>query len=192
MGFFSSLARWLGLKNKEANVLVVGLDNSGKTTIINKLKPEESRGTEIVPTVGFTIDKFDSKALSFTAFDMGGQGKYRDMWSVYYKDCDGVIFVIDSSDKLRMPVAKDELEHLINQPETRDRRIPILFFANKMDLRESLSTVKCSTMLGLDQIDSNKTWHICASDAVKGEGLEDGINWLEYHLKLKMKAASKG
>lgn len=38
MGLFDKLAGWLGLK-KEVNVLCLGLDNSGKTTIINRLKP---------------------------------------------------------------------------------------------------------------------------------------------------------
>lgn len=40
MGLFDRLASLLGLKKKEINVLCVGLDNSGKTTVINKLKPD--------------------------------------------------------------------------------------------------------------------------------------------------------
>jgi len=39
MGLFDALANWLGLKRKKAKVICVGLDNSGKTTIINKMKP---------------------------------------------------------------------------------------------------------------------------------------------------------
>ena len=41
MGVFDKLVGWLGLRKKEINVLCIGLDNSGKTTIINRLKPEE-------------------------------------------------------------------------------------------------------------------------------------------------------
>jgi len=41
MGVFDRLVSWLGLKKKEINVLCIGLDNSGKTTIINRLKPEK-------------------------------------------------------------------------------------------------------------------------------------------------------
>jgi len=41
MGFMDNFMSWLGLKRKEAKVLCVGLDNSGKTTILNSLKPEE-------------------------------------------------------------------------------------------------------------------------------------------------------
>lgn len=39
MGLLDKLTRWLGLRKKEVNVLCLGLDNSGKTTIINQLKP---------------------------------------------------------------------------------------------------------------------------------------------------------
>jgi ADP-ribosylation factor-like protein 6 len=56
MGMFDKLAIWLGVKKKEASVLCVGLDNSGKTTIINHLKPDKVRlqtsvysGTPVLP-----------------------------------------------------------------------------------------------------------------------------------------------
>ena len=45
MGLFSKLAEFLGVKKKEANVVVVGLDNSGKTTILNYMKPEVNSHT---------------------------------------------------------------------------------------------------------------------------------------------------
>ena len=51
--------------------------------------------------------------VGFTAFDMSGQGRYRNLWEHYYRDCQGIIFVVDSSDRLRMVVAKDELDMLL-------------------------------------------------------------------------------
>ncbi|CAD5110898.1 unnamed protein product [Dimorphilus gyrociliatus] len=182
MGIFSKLAEWLGVKRKECNIVVVGLDNSGKTTILNKLKPDDSQTSDIVPTIGFNVENFSSKSLQFNAFDMSGQGRYRNLWEHYYKDCQGVIFVIDSADKLRMPVAKDELDQLIQHPDLVSKRVPVLFFANKMDHRDALSSVKCSTLLKLDEI-SNKPWHICASNAITGEGLDEGVNWLSDQIK---------
>lgn len=44
MGIFDKLANFLRLKKKEINILCIGLDNSGKTTIINRLKPEKVSG----------------------------------------------------------------------------------------------------------------------------------------------------
>jgi GTPase SAR1 family protein len=74
MGFFDKLANVLGLKKKECNVLIVGLDNSGKSTLLNNFKTEEQRQADIVPTVGFNVEKFKSmtrpqkKFLNATVF----------------------------------------------------------------------------------------------------------------------------
>ncbi|KAM6970307.1 ADP-ribosylation factor-like protein 6 isoform 1-T1 [Aplochiton taeniatus] len=195
MGLLDKLSGWLGLRKKEVNVLCLGLDNSGKTTIINQLKPPTPTGSfgplseewkhtsqvkaqDIVPTIGFNIEKFKSSSLSFTVFDMSGQSKYRNLWEHYYKESHAIIFVIDSGDKLRMVVAKEELDTLLNHPDIRSRRMPVLFFANKMDLRDAMSSVKVSQLLSLENI-KDKPWHICASDAVKGEGLQEGVDWLQ-------------
>jgi len=182
MGVFDRLVSWLGLKKKEINVLCIGLDNSGKTTIINRLKPEKSQAQDIVPTVGFTVEKFMSQSLNFTVFDMSGQGRYRNLWEHYYKTAQAIIFVLDSSDDYRMVVAKDELDILLQHSEIASRRIPILFFANKMDCKGALSPVQCSQKMGLDAV-RNKPWHICASNALTGEGLNDGVDWLTDQIR---------
>ncbi|XP_076343938.1 ADP ribosylation factor-like 6 [Tachypleus tridentatus] len=182
MGLFSKLASLLGFKRKEASILVVGLDNSGKSTIINHFKAEEDKTIDIVPTVGFTVEKFKVKSLGFIAFDMSGQGRYRNLWEHYYRDVNGIIFVVDSSDSLRLIVAKDELDMMLQHKDIKERNIPVLFFANKMDLREALSSVKVSQALGLDNLKS-KSWHICASNALTGEGLQEGVEWITDQLK---------
>ncbi|XP_064876807.1 ADP-ribosylation factor-like protein 6 isoform X2 [Oncorhynchus nerka] len=196
MGLFDKLSGWLGLKKKEVNVLCLGLDNSGKTTIINQLKPSNLRfygplsddwkhvsqvktqTQDIVPTIGFNIEQFKSSSLSFTVFDMSGQSRYRSLWEHYYKESHAIIFVIDSGDKLRMVVAKEELDTLLNHQDICSRRMPVLLFANKSDLREAMSSVKVSQLLCLENI-KDKPWHICASNAVKGEGLQEGVDWLQ-------------
>jgi len=124
----------------------------------------------------------NDRNVGFTAFDMSGQGRYRNLWEHYYRDCQGVIFVVDSSDRLRMVVAKDELDMLLQHPDIQSRRVPILFFANKMDLRDAMSSVKVSQTLGLERI-HDKPWHICASNAVTGEGLQEGVEWLTGQIK---------
>ena len=66
--------------------------------------------------------------------------------------------------------------------DIRSRKIPILFFANKMDVREAMSSVKVSQTLGLERI-MDKPWHICASNAVTGEGLHEGVEWLTSQIR---------
>ena len=72
-------------------------------------------------------------------------------------------------------------------PDIRSRKMPILFFANKMDTKEAMSSVKVSQMLGLERI-MDKPWHICASNAVTGEGLHEGVEWLTTQIKGQLDA----
>merc|ERR1719482_243120 len=114
MGIFKRLSDMLtGGSSSKSRILVVGLDNSGKSTIIQYLKPKKAVLPEVVPTVGFQVEEFTKNGLAFTVFDMSGQGRYRNLWEHYYKDVGGIIFVIDSTDKIRMCVAKDELETML-------------------------------------------------------------------------------
>lgn len=71
---------------------------------------------------------------------------------------------------------------LLQHPDIRARKVPILFFANKMDCKEAMSSVKVSQTLGLERI-MDKPWHICASNAVTGEGLHEGVEWLTAQIK---------
>lgn len=177
MGFFDLLLKWLGLTGKKVNVLVVGLDNSGKTTIIDRLKPQAQRVLDVAPTVGFTVDEFSKGNLVFTVFDMSGAGRYRTLWEQYYREAQAVIFVIDCADKLRLVVAKDELDTMMRHPNMATRKVPILFFANKKDLPIALSPVEISQALKLDDI-KDRSWIIVPSNALTGEGLDKGTDWL--------------
>ena len=84
--------------------------------------------------------------------------------ALLFRDAQAIIFVIDSSDKLRLVVAKDELNLLLGHDSKKRaftgrgitltffilgikvRRLPILFYANKMDCKEALSAVKVSML----------------------------------------------
>ena len=63
---------------------------------------------------------------------MSGQGRYRSLWEHYYSDVEAIIFVIDSTDRIRICVAREELEQLLDHGQIRDTMAPILFFANKV------------------------------------------------------------
>jgi len=184
MGLFKKLASFFSSGKAPVRVLCVGLDNSGKSTIIHFLKPKKAATAEVVPTVGFAVEEFSKGSISFTVFDMSGQGRYRNLWEHYYKEVGGVIFCIDSTDRIRMCVAKDELDALLSNSELKN--VPILFFANKMDLPTAVTPVDCVKTLELDRI-ADKPWHIAASNALTGEGLDEGISWLGEQMQRNQK-----
>ena len=96
MGLLEMLSKALGFSRREARILVVGLDNSGKTTLVHQLNPKKAgTAADVVPTVGFQQEEFMRNNVNFTIFDMSGQGKYRSLWEQYYKDVEAVIYVLD-------------------------------------------------------------------------------------------------
>ena len=88
--------------------------------------------------------------MNFTCYDMSGQGKYWGLWEENYATVQGVIFVVDSADKLRVAVAKNELDMMLSHINIKSRAVPILFFANKWDLPHAMSDVEVCWELELD------------------------------------------
>jgi len=66
---------------------------------------------------------------------MSGDRTYSYLWENHYKSVHGIIFVIDSTDKIRFALAADELNKILNHKDIVNRNVPILFFANKMDIK---------------------------------------------------------
>ena len=169
----------------ERNVICVGLDASGKSTILNTLTSPSKRVTDISVTVGFSLQKFQTDNVRFTVFDMSGSGKYRSLWEHYYSDVKGIIFVVDAADLARMDVVKKELFLLLGHPDIRSKPIPILFYANKKDLLNALDVAELSKILDLPRI-TDRPITIIPTNALKGEGLNEGAKWLgERMLEIK-------
>jgi len=174
---------------RKVKMLIVGLDNSGKTTIINWMKPKK-RGTsvtEVTPTISFETETFSKQNFDFTVFDMSGQQNYRALWEKFYSEVDGIIFVVDSADKIRYAVAKNELETLLDHKDIKAKPVPILFLANKMDIPSSIPPKDLVAIMGLESI-TDRSWVIVPTNALTGEGIQDGLKWMVEKLDSIFKA----
>ena len=128
-----SLLRKLKRSDDEARILVLGLDNAGKTTILKKLS-KESIDT-IMPTQGFNIKSMVSDGFKLNMWDIGGQKSIRPYWRNYFDNTDALVYVVDSADQERFLECKQELAKLV--AEDKMAGIPVLIFANKQDLLSS-------------------------------------------------------
>lgn len=84
---------------KDARILIVGLDASGKTTTLYRLKLGEVVTT--IPTIGFNVETVTVNNVHLTAWDVGGRDKMRPLYRHYYQNTQGLVFVVDSNDRDR-------------------------------------------------------------------------------------------
>lgn len=170
--FSGIFGRLWGL-NKEIRILILGLDGAGKTTILYKLQMGEVVKTK--PTIGFNVETMQYKNISINMWDLGGQSSIRPYWRCYYANTLAVIFVVDSTDRDRIEVAKKELHLMLKEEELVESAL--LVFANKQDQLGLLSLAEVSKLLNLVEL-KDRSWSIVASSAIKGEGLTEGLDWL--------------
>eukprot|EP01113_Clastostelium_recurvatum_P019338 TRINITY_DN227_c0_g1_i3.p1 TRINITY_DN227_c0_g1~~TRINITY_DN227_c0_g1_i3.p1 ORF type:complete len:189 (-),score=18.41 TRINITY_DN227_c0_g1_i3:200-766(-) len=163
----------MGNKASSVKVLMVGLDNSGKTTALNSLMKRE--GVETKKSVGYNVDEIKFKKHVFEVFDVAGEEKVRQLWRHYFDNKQALIFVVDSNDRDRLPEAAKELGQLLMQPDL--NHLPLLVLANKKDLPNALKSDEIIAHLELKVKAHSRQWHVIETNALNGEGLGDGLQW---------------
>ncbi|XP_063699128.1 ADP-ribosylation factor-like protein 2 [Culicoides brevitarsis] len=172
MGFLTVLKK-MRQKEKEMRILLLGLDNAGKTTILKRFNGEPI--DEISPTLGFNIKTIEHRGYTLNMWDVGGQKSLRSYWRNYFESTDGLIWVVDSADRMRLDACKEELGKLLQ--EERLAGATLLVLANKQDMPGALSPQEIHEVLELDQIKTHH-WCIFGVSAVTGEKLLSGVDWL--------------
>jgi ADP-ribosylation factor-like protein 1 len=88
--------------------------------------------------------------------------------------------VVDSADRDRLAISKSELVSMLEEEELKTALLMV--FANKQDMEGAMTPSEISSALGLSGL-KNRTWAIFKTSAIKGEGLEDAMEWLVNALK---------
>eukprot|EP00835_Amoeboradix_gromovi_P004094 NODE_300_length_11422_cov_0.297978.p6 type:complete len:155 gc:universal NODE_300_length_11422_cov_0.297978:2173-2637(+) len=141
-------SRLFGAIKKESRILILGLDNAGKTTILYRLQLGEI--VQTVPTIGFNVESVTYKNTTFQVWDLGGQSSIRPYWRCYYAQTDAIIYVVDSSDQERLSLAQSELLSMLGEEELKG--VLLMVLANKQDVPQAKSVVDISNTLGLQKV----------------------------------------
>lgn len=162
-----------------SQILMVGLDAAGKTTVLYKLKMNETIAT--IPTIGFNVETVKpAKNVSFTVWDVGGQDKIRPLWRHYFSGAEGLVYVVDSSDRSRFDEAKNELDWILESDEMVG--VPVVILANKQDLPRAATPSDVAMRLGLDKL-RNRKWYVQGTSALTGDGIYDAMKELSTLVK---------
>ena len=188
MGIFWSILQNLGLANKNARLLFLGLDNAGKTTLLHMLR--DNRLVQHPPTHHPTCEELLIDNIKFIAYDLGGHKEARRLWSDYFNTVDGIIYIIDVSDTNRISETKLELDYLLMNNNIDG--VPIVILGNKIDKYGALSERQLRESIGLHY--TTGTGVVKLSDGVRPieifmcsiserEGYGEAFRWLSQYIK---------
>jgi len=177
--FFSALLQWFSglFFTKTAELSVVGLQASGKTSFVNVIGSGQW-SEEVVPTVAFNFRKVRRGNVTLKIWDVAGQPRYRSIWERYCNGVDAVVFVVDSMDKEKFDTARFELHQLLAQPGLNG--VPLLVLGNKNDLDGHASVNELIQALQLYKIQNRPV--SCYSCSMKSQhNLDIVLQWLAGH-----------
>uniref|UniRef100_A0A8C0IP64 ADP-ribosylation factor-like protein 8B n=1 Tax=Chelonoidis abingdonii TaxID=106734 RepID=A0A8C0IP64_CHEAB len=120
---------------EEMELTLVGLQNSGKTTLLTVLRYGQFT-EDMIPTVGFNMRKITKGNVTIKVWDIGGQPRFRSMWERYCRGVNAVVYMVDAADLEKVEASKNELHSLIDKPQLHG--IPVLVLGNKRDLPGAL------------------------------------------------------
>ncbi|KAK9839503.1 hypothetical protein WJX81_006203 [Elliptochloris bilobata] len=177
-------------RKEELRVLIIGLDKSGKTTLLEKIKGlfGDTPGLEphaILPTVGLNVGRLEAFQAQLLLWDLGGAPGLRSIWDKYYADSHALLFVVDASQPARLEEARCELERALASRELFGA--PLLVLANKTDLAPE-GGAGSSARLGLERLEGRAS-RVQPASALSGAGVREGLQWLVEQVRRSDRAA---
>nr|XP_003416176.2 ADP-ribosylation factor-like protein 14 [Loxodonta africana] len=181
MGLLSSKSS----KVKQAQILLLGLDSAGKSTLLYQLKLAQSVVT--IPTIGFNVEMIQlEKSLLLTVWDVGGQEKMRTVWDYYCENTDGLVYVVDSADKRRLEDSRREFEHILKNEHIKN--VPVILLANKQDIPGAFTAEDITRIFKVKKLCCDRNWFVQPCCAITGVGLTEGFRKLTGFVKSHVKS----
>ena len=149
----------------DVTVLVLGLDNAGKTTFLANLLHEPT--SSVVPTIGYRNVKFKYKRAHITLVDLGGGTSIRNIWPNYYADAHAAIFILDASDTERVGESRRVFLEMSQHPLMLDK--PVLIFGNKQDMMQPGTAYEIEQILDLHSSSASHRSDTCSMGNLSAE-----------------------
>ncbi|VDN02175.1 unnamed protein product [Thelazia callipaeda] len=180
----------VGDEFRNIRICLLGLDDAGKSTVIRALASENEdmilleNTADVSPTKGFTLQEFKYRKAEIIAYDLGGDERIRSIWTNYYPEVFGVIYVVDGSKQSRLQESGEVLAHVLSHEDLRNK--PLLVILNKTDREGCIDEIQLSDRLNLHNLanlyQTEIRVEICQSNAGTGSlmdpALKDGFEWL--------------
>uniref|UniRef100_A0A0K0EK13 ADP-ribosylation factor n=1 Tax=Strongyloides stercoralis TaxID=6248 RepID=A0A0K0EK13_STRER len=179
---------------KKVTICFLGPEGVGKTTILRAINGESP--DNVMQTNGFSQEAIKFMKTEITVYDLGGNDRIRDIWSNYYGEVYGSIFVWDTNRHTDEDIefVKDMLTTIINNSDMIGK--PMLILLNKKDLNNGITEYDFCDKINLHQLASESGSHLKVLNchALHGVGknldpiINEGLEWLLDEIKNSYKA----
>ena len=179
-GMVNTVLGYLGLYNKKANIVFLGLDNAGKSALLHVLKTD--RVTQTRPTIHPHSEELKMGNLVLNTYDLGGHETARKIWKDYFPAVNAILFLVDSVDVNRFPEAYKELNDILETPELVN--IPIAILGNKIDMAGAVSLEELKAALHYDELvaKENRPMEVFMTSVTKKIGYSNALEWISTKL----------
>ncbi|MHA1730625.1 MAG: ADP-ribosylation factor-like protein [Promethearchaeota archaeon] len=161
-------------------LLILGLDGVGKTSILKKLRePPPRYSDDQAPTLGVNLVRVAMDELKLMVYDIGGQRKFRDQWTTTVARPDALIYVVSlvETDKSRVEEANREFCRVVAHLRDGGGVFPVLLLGNKLDLAPKSSPKYVQKVLDVKKLKGLK-WKSFLTSAKTGDGVIESFRWL--------------
>ncbi|KIJ94717.1 hypothetical protein K443DRAFT_683557 [Laccaria amethystina LaAM-08-1] len=192
--WLSDSAIQFGLMKRTAKIVVLGLDNSGKSTLLFMLK--NNRLAPLQPSLFPCTSEFTFSNIKYYSYDISGLLQPRRLWRDYYEAArDGVIFLVDSSDTDRFAEAREELHVLLSAEALSN--VPFLVLGTKTDAPGAVSEDELRQQLRLVETtgkgigfppNGTRPVELFMCSTVQRRGYEEALQWFSQYVPYSYRA----
>ncbi len=185
--FHETIPQETALVKHEAKLLLVGLGGSGKKTLTSRIRElffDTSQTKLSVNMIRFLLGN-----LRITNYHLPNHdGVNRDLWEGYFKNKNGLIYVLDAADPETFAEARSWLKQIAAIPQTKE--LPLLILFNKKDLATS-SPTEIKAEIGVTDLQKSHPVKVFPISAMSNEGIPMAINWLAMEVFKRVSQAEK-
>lgn len=179
-----TVLRKIQRKEKQARVLILGLDSAGKSTLVAQALGQPLE--EVSPTLGFQIKTLEYDGLHLNIWDVGGQQSIRPFWHNYFEKTDFLVWVVDVSAVDRLDSAREELVSTLTMEEDRLIGAGLLVWLNKIDTQPDFDLRLVEQRLGIDEIKKHHNCRVQPCSALTGEGVKEGLDYIAQEISERL------
>ncbi|MFW9994772.1 MAG: ADP-ribosylation factor family protein [Candidatus Odinarchaeota archaeon] len=156
---------------EETVVTMCGLDQAGKTTILQYIQTGEHTAPR--RTLGFSINSLTIQNMQFKVQDLGGQFQFRESWASHLRYSNIVIYVIEASNRERFSESRNEMSKVLTNMAPKAK---LLVLCHKQDVENAAKKEEIVKFFQLENL--GMEWSVMETSAITGQGLRDMVVWL--------------